>query len=77
MILRGKVAKLILNYLLQHFEGEGNFESFPISGFFKENGYYTCFDNTSYSCFVEQAKTKSLAKRWCMREIESLELYYG
>ena len=76
MTVHGKIAKQILKYLLDNFEGEGNYTPFPISGYFKEGDHFICFDNESYCCFVEQARTKKKAKRWRARKIDTPDLYW-
>jgi hypothetical protein len=75
MLLKGKSAKLILQFLLTNFEGP-LYNAFPVSGYFKEDNHYICFDNLGYSCFIEQAKTKKSAKDWCLRKIETSKLYF-
>lgn len=74
-LVKNKKAKCILKYLLENFTGEGRYDEYPVAGFFKECGRYTCFDDVGYSCFVEQTKSKKKAIKWCLRKIDTDELY--
>ncbi len=58
MILKGNSAKIILEFLLKNFEGEGKNWNFQYAGYYKDKEYYMCFDNTHGSCYVEQTKSK-------------------
>lgn len=76
-ILEGDIAEVVLKHLMSTYSGEGNFDKLTYAGFFKEGDYFTCFDNTSYSCYVEQAITREKAIKWCSKEIDTAELYFG
>ena len=76
MILEGDLAELVLKHLLSNYEGEGRYEKFPYAGYFKEGNQYTCFDNTGYSCWVEQTNDVLKAIKWCKNEIDTSELYF-
>lgn len=77
MLLQGDVAKLVLEHLLANVEGENNYLGFPYAGYFKKGEHYICFDNTCHSCWVEQTRDKGKAIKWCLKEIESAELYFS
>ena len=76
VIFINKQAQSILNYLLSHFEGEGNYKALAVSGYFREGNRFTCFDNRSYSCWVEETENEQKAIAWCKGEIDLEELYY-
>ena len=74
-LVKGKEAKRILDYLLENFEGEGKYLGLSVAGYYKEDEYYLCFDNTYNNCYVEQTKSLLLARKWCLQKIEADELY--
>jgi hypothetical protein len=74
-ILTGTVAQKTLKLLLQTFQGKSKCPPPYVTGYFKQDDVFICFDNTSFCCFVEQASTEALAISWCSKEIEASELY--
>ena len=74
MVLKGSIAKSVLEFLLSNYKGENKNVLFPFAGFYKEGDYFICFDNTTHSCYVEQTKIKSKAIKWCLNKIEAEDL---
>lgn len=35
------------------------------SGFWKENGKWVAYDNSTYDCWVEEFSTRKEARTWC------------
>ncbi|GAB2699673.1 hypothetical protein GCM10027037_25370 [Mucilaginibacter koreensis] len=73
----GEIAKIALKHLLKKYDVGEIYSSPAIVGYYKEENYYVCFDNSHWNCWVEQAKTEDMAIKWCLGLIEADELYFG
>ena len=61
MILKGYTVKIILEFLLENFEGQ--YPHFQYAEFYKKKDYYICFDNSYGICWVEQTREKKKARK--------------
>lgn len=72
-IYTGMQAKLICNRILNegYNEETGKYEieledtDIHSTGYWKEDGTWVAFDNTTGDCWVEEFKTEAKARRWC------------
>jgi len=74
-LVRGREAKRILQYLLDTYEEEGEYKEFEVVGYYKENGWFYCFDNSYNNCYVEQTRSLIIARKWCYGLADLDEMY--
>jgi hypothetical protein len=74
-LITGDLAEYVLKHILKEFDDrDARYKTPAVAGYFEECNAFTCFDNTSWNCWVEQAKTQEMAAQWCLGKIEAEDL---
>jgi hypothetical protein len=74
-IITADLAEYVLRHILNEFlDKKTRYQTPKVVGYYKEGETFTCFDNTTWDCWVEQTKSREKAIRWCLGEIEVEDL---